>query len=288
MALLSCPRYGAIVSETSIGPLLKRWRAARRMSQLELALTAGVSARHVSFLETGRSRPSRDMLLALAGVLEVPLRDRNALLQVAGFAPAYRETALDDPGMAGIRQALELLLSQHDPFAAAAMDGAWDIVMANQGYVRFLALLRPGRPVPAPLTFLARPRLNAMRLLFEEGGVRDHVANWPNVARELLLRLDREATSGNTRAAALLSELSTRPGVPSDWRQPDLDTPLALVLPVEVRLGEHTLRFFTTLTTLGAPQDVTLQELRIESFHGADAPTIAIVKAMAGSSDART
>ena len=267
--------------ETTVGPLLRRWRTSRRMSQLDLALTAGVSARHVSFLETGRSRPSRDMLLALAGVLDVPLRERNALLQVAGFAPAYRETALDDPGMADIRQALTLILAQHDPFPAAAMDGGWDIVMANRAYVHFLTALRPGRPAPAPLGFTAAPRLNALRLLFEVGGVRDHVLNWPRVARELLARLDREAAGNSPRAAALLAELSAQPGVPADWRQPDLDAPLALVLPVEVGLGGHCLRFFTTLTTLGAPQDVTLQELRIESFHGADAATQALVHARA-------
>jgi len=269
------------VPEPSIGPLLRRWRTARRMSQLDLALTAGVSARHVSFLETGRSRPSRDMLLALAGVLDVPLRERNTLLQVAGFAPAYRETALDDPGMADIRQALELILAQHEPFPAAAMDAGWDIVMANAAYVRFLAARRPGRPAPEPLSFTRPPRLNALRLLFEPGGVRESLTNWPQVARELLARLDREAASDSERAAALLGELAAQPGVPSGWREPDLDAPLSLVLPVEVRLGPYALRFFTTLTTLGAPQDVTLQELRIESFHGADAATRDLVRALA-------
>jgi hypothetical protein len=217
----------------------------------------------------------------------VPLRERNALLQVAGFAPAYRETALDDPGMADIRQALTLILAQHDPFPAAAMDGGWDIVMANRAYVHFLTALRPGRPAPDPLAFTAAPRLNSLRLLFEPGGVRDHVLNWPRVARELLARLDREAAGNSPRAAALLAELSAQPGVPADWRQPDLAAPLALVLPVEIGLGEHCLRFFTTLTTLGAPQDVTLQELRIESFHGADAATQALVHARAAAIHSR-
>src|SRR5262245_8112103 len=266
----------------AVGPLLKRWRNARRMSQLDLALTAGVSARHLSFLETGRSKPSRDMLLALAGVLDVPLRDRNALLQAAGFAPAYRETALNDPAMADIRQALELILRQHEPFGAIAMDGGWNIVMANEAYVRFLGALAPGVGLPPPLTFAPPPRLNALRLLFEEHGLRQHVLNWPRLARELLARLSREASATDERAQALLQELLRTPGVPSDWREPDIDTPLALVLPVEIALGDFTARFFTTSTTLGAPQDVTLQELRIESFHAADAATARLIRSMAG------
>lgn len=265
----------------AVGPLLKRWRNARRMSQLDLALTAGVSARHVSFLETGRSRPSRDMLLALAGVLDVPLRDRNALLQAAGFAPAYRETALTDPAMADIRQALELILRQHEPFGAIAMDGGWNIVMANEAYTRFLAALAPGTKLPPPMTFAAPPRVNAMRLLFEQDGLRQHLVNWPQIARELLARLSREAAGSDERAGALLQDLLRAPGVPSDWREPDLDAPLSLVLPVAVALGDFTARFFTTITTLGAPQDVTLQELRIESFHAADAATAQMIRAMA-------
>jgi len=266
----------------AVGPLLRRWRNARRMSQLDLALTAGVSARHVSFLETGRSRPSRDMLLALAGVLDVPLRDRNAMLQAAGFAAAYRETALNDPAMADIRQALELILRQHEPFGAVAMDGGWNIVMANQAYVRFVAALAPSLKLPPPLTFAPPPRLNALRLLFDDAGLRQHVVNWPRLARELLARLSREASATDERAAALLRDLLATSGVPDDWREPDLDTPLALVVPVEVRLGDFTARFFTTITTLGAPQDVTLQELRIESFHAADAATATLIRGMAG------
>ena len=265
----------------AVGPLLKRWRNARRMSQLDLALTAGVSARHVSFLETGRSRPSRDMLLALAGVLDVPLRDRNALLQAAGFAPAYRETALTDPAMSDIRQALELILRQHEPFGAIAMDGAWNIVMANEAYTRFVSALAPGMKLPPPMTFAAPPRVNAMRLLFEQDGLRRHLVNWPQIARELLARLSREAAGADERAGALLQQLLRTPGVPGDWQEPELDAPLSLVLPVAVALGDFTARFFTTITTLGAPQDVTLQELRIESFHAADAATAQMIRAMA-------
>jgi transcriptional regulator with XRE-family HTH domain len=263
------------------GDLIREWRQRRRLSQLDLAIAANVSSRHLSFVETGRSRPTSEMILHLAEHLDVPLRDRNALLQAAGFAPAYRETALTDPAMADIRQALELILSQHEPFGAIAMDGGWNIVMANQAYTRFLSALAPGMKLPPPMTFAAPPRVNAMRLLFEQDGLRQHLVNWPQVARELLARLSREAAGADQRAGALLQEPLRTPGVPGDWREPELDAPLSLVLPVAVALGDFTARFFTTLTTLGAPQDVTLQELRIESFHAADAATAQMIRAMA-------
>lgn len=262
----------------AVGPLLRRWRTSRGLSQLDLALAAGVSTRHLSFLETGRSRPSREMLLALSTVLDVPLRERNALLQAAGFAAVYRETSLDDPQMAGMLQALRLILRQHEPLAAVAMDRNWDVVMANEAYTRFLGMLMPAAPLPAPFAVAPRPRLNALKMLFDPRAVRPHVLNWPRLARDLLMRVHREAMAGASRA--LLDELLSCPEVPADWREPDLAAPPSLVLPVELRLGEWTARFFTTLTTLGAPQDVTLQELRIESFHAADAATEQLVRAM--------
>jgi transcriptional regulator with XRE-family HTH domain len=272
----------SVFAPPAVGPLLRRWRAARRMSQLDLALAAGVSSRHVSFVETGRSKPSREMLLVLSTVLDVPLRERNALLQAAGFAAVYRETALDDPEMAGMRQALELILRQHEPFGAVAMDRHWDVVMTNAAYVRFLGVLLPGAAAPAPLSVAPRPRLNALRMLFDPGALRPHVVNWPRLARDLLMRVHRESAAGaDERAATLLTDLLAYPDVPADWREPDLETPPSLVLPVELRVGGRTVRFFSTLTTLGAPQDVTLQELRIESFHAADPETEQLVRAMA-------
>ncbi|HET8644791.1 MAG TPA: helix-turn-helix domain-containing protein, partial [Vicinamibacteria bacterium] len=198
-----------------VGPLLRRWRNTRGLSQLDLALAAGVSTRHLSFLETGRSRPSREMLLALSVVLDVPLRDRNALLQAAGFAAVYRETRLDDPRMSDIRQALELILRQHEPFAAVAMDRHWDIVMTNESYGRFVRLLRPQAPVPAPFTVASTPRLNALRMVFDPGGLRPFILNWPRLARELLMRVHREASTGEL-SAALLQDLLAYPEVPAD------------------------------------------------------------------------
>jgi transcriptional regulator with XRE-family HTH domain len=270
---------GAAGAATEVGALLRRWRTARRLSQMDLALAAEVSPRHLSFLETGRARPSRQMLLVLGSALDLPLRERNALLLAAGFAGAYHETGLDEPRMAAMRGALELILRQHEPFGAVAMDRHWNIVMVNVAYARFTgALLGAGLPA---LTVVPAPRPNALRLLFDPQGFRPHVVNWEQVARELLLRVRREAQwSGDPATRALLADLLAAPGLPPAAREPDVEAAPSLVVPVELRLGEASARFFTTLTTLGAPQDVTLQELRVESFHAADAPTERLMREM--------
>ncbi len=250
------------------------------MSQLELALAADVSPRHLSFLEGGRAKPSREMLLRLSRALDVPFRESNVLLQAAGFAAVYRETSMNEPEMEGMRHALQLILRQHEPFAAVAVDRQWDIVMVNAPYAGLLAgmLLTPA-PAPAPLTLIPPPRPNALRLFFDPRGFRPHIENWAPVAREILGRLNREVLwNGNGAAGALLRDLLATEGVPPDWRQPELEVAPSLVLPLEIRLGECKARFFTTLTTVGAPQDVTLQELRVESFHPADADTERLVR----------
>ncbi len=268
------------------GRLLREWRQARRRSQLDLALDAEVSARHLSFLETGRAQPSREMVLLLASVLEVPLRERNALLQAAGFAALYRETALFEPAMAEMAAALRLLLKQHEPFAAMALDRHWNLVMANQGYLDVLRLLVGDVLVAGvvPYDVLPTPRINTLRLLFDPHALRPHVVNWEEVAREILGRVRREAAfEGDPATDALLAELTQL----SDLRPAPIGAtlphaPNAMVIPVEIRLGPSTLRFFTTITTLGAPQDVTLAELRVEAFHPADAATEAAVRGLAG------
>jgi transcriptional regulator with XRE-family HTH domain len=271
----------AEIGATRVGQLLRRWRKTRRLSQLDLALAAEVSTRHVSFLETGRSRASRQMLLVLGSVLDLPLRERNALLQAGGFSAAYAETALEEPRMATMRGALELILRQHDPFAAVAMDRHWNAVMVNAAYARFAAALL-GADLE-PFTVLLPPRSNTMRLLFDPRGFRPHVVNWEDVAREMLARVQREALwSGDPVTRALLDEMLAAPGVPRGWAEADPEATPALVVPVEVRLGEVVARFFSTLTTLGAPQDITLQELRIESFHAADPDTEQLMRAMGG------
>jgi transcriptional regulator with XRE-family HTH domain len=273
----------AVVETSSFGDLLRRWRDARRVSQLELGLEADVSARHISFMETGRARPSREMVLALSGVLDVPLRERNVLLQAAGYAPMYRETSLDAPEMAQVRQALELILRRQEPFGAIVFDRRWDLVMANAGYLGMAEALLGGPGFAlAPYTVIPPPRPNLMKLLFDPDGWRPHLANWETIARGTLARLQREAARDHDPAtAALLESVLSYPGVPGRWRKPDFDAPQALVIPVELRVGGRTLRLFSTIASLGSPQDITLQELHIEALHPSDEETETFVRAFA-------
>jgi transcriptional regulator with XRE-family HTH domain len=264
--------------------MLREWRLARRRSQLDLALEAEVSARHLSFLETGRAQPSREMVLLLASVLEVPLRERNGLLQAAGFAPAYRETGLSDPAMAEMAAALRLILRQHEPFPAVALDRHWNRVMANEPYLSTLRLLLGGDATfgVAAYEVLPAPRANVLRALFDPSGVRPHIANWDQVARHVLARLRREAAfEGDAETEELLADLVRASGLPA-LSEVLPDGPQAMVIPVEIRAGPRLLRFFTTITTLGAPQDITLAELRIEAFHPADAATEVAMRATPG------
>jgi transcriptional regulator with XRE-family HTH domain len=249
-----------------IGGLLRHWRAARRVSQLDLALDADVSSRHLSFVETGRAQPSREMVLRLAEALEVPLRERNALLLAAGFAPVYRETGLDAPEMAEARRAVEFILAQQEPYPAIVVDRHWNVLLANAAAGRFLSLF-PLADVPPPP--------NAMRLLFHPRGLRPYILNWEEVAGGLIQRVHREAAGGPPDAGtkALLAELLGYPGVPPRWRTPELDKPPAPLVTIVYGWGDRRLRFFSTVTTFGTPQDVTLQELRIECFFPGDDAT---------------
>jgi transcriptional regulator with XRE-family HTH domain len=260
-----------------VGPLLRRWREARHLSQLELALEAGVSARHISFLETGKASPSRQMLLSLSGVLDVPLRERNVLLQAAGFAAVYRETGLDNPRMGQIKSALEIILAQQAN-SAVAFDRYWNLVMVNAPFVGLLELCLGHPPEGlAPLTLVTEPRWNLMHLLFDPKGVRQFIVNWEQVAKALLNQAYRTADWARDEAMQkLLDDLFAYPGVPARWREPDLDAPQSVLIAYEMTIRGKTGRFFSTVTTLGKPQDVTLQELQIEAFHPADAETAAM------------
>jgi transcriptional regulator with XRE-family HTH domain len=250
----------------NIGLLLRQWRAARRTSQLDLALEAGISARHLSYVETGRAQPSREMVLRLAEALQVPLRERNTLLLAAGYAPLYSETSLNIPEMAEARRAVEIILAQQEPYPAIVLDRHWNILSSNAATKRFLSLF--------PECVLSEP-LNGPRLIFHPQGLRQFVENWDDVAWRMIQRVHREAVSNPTDLAtrALLDELLNYPGVPSQWRMPDLDRAPGPLLTVNYRLNNHTLSFFSTITTFGTPQDITLQELRIECFFPSDEST---------------
>jgi transcriptional regulator with XRE-family HTH domain len=266
---------GAALQPGGVGPLLRRWREARHLSQLDLALEAEVSSRHISFLETGRAEPSRAMLLTLAHVLDVPLRERNFLLLAAGFAPIYGETGLDDPRMAHVRTAIEIILKNNEPRSAYAHDRHWNIVMANQAFIKFVTIILGRAPAGLePLRVAREPRLNVLRLVFDPESVRKVIVNWATVAKSLLNEAGRRlAWARDDVLKKLIEEMLNYPGVPARWREPDLEAPRDLILPTELKLGGRSVRLFSTLTSLATPYDVTLQDLQIEAFYPADAET---------------
>ena len=268
----------AVESESAFGRLFREWRTRRRVSQLDLAVEAGVSSRHVSFIETGRSQPSREMVLMLARVLDVPLRDRNELLMAAGYAAMYRATDLDSPALEQARRALDFMLRQQEPYPAIVVDRSWTLLKANNGAVRLVE------------TFVADPPAasewggNAMRLMFHPLGLRPHIVNWEAMAAALIQWLHRDVLSGlgGAETRQLLNDLLAYPGVPPRWRTLDLDVSTAPFLAIDFRKDDLHLRFFSTLTTLGTPHDITLQELRIEAFFPADAETEEAARRMVG------
>ena len=252
---------------TRVGPLLQYWRKTRSLSQLALAHEAEVSPRHICFLETGRAKPSREMVMLLSNVLDIPLRERNALLLAAGFAPVYAETRLEAPELGAVQAALRAILSQQEPFPAVVINRHWDIVQTNEAAQRFFGLLLGERASAGPA--------NVVRMMFNSNGLRPFVSNWEAVAEALIQRVHREAVGGVTdpATARLLEEVLAYPNVPKRLRRLNLGAPSVPVIPVCFRKDEHAFNFFSTVTTLGTPQDVTLQELRIECFFPADAAT---------------
>ena len=256
------------VVPSSFGVLLKDWRVTRRMTQEQLAFAAEVSTRHLSCVETGRAQASREMVLVLGSALDVPLRDRNALLLSAGYAPVYRETDLSAPEMEPIRKAVDFLLARQEPYGAVVVDAAWNLRQANRGAARMFGALLEGRAMPAE-------GANILRMLFEEDGLRGICLNWEEVASAVLERAQREALLEGPRSAAakVVDEVLSMPGVRVGLQKRSLATALPLVIPVHLRLGDGEVRLFSTLTTLGTPADVTAQELRIESYFPADDAT---------------
>jgi transcriptional regulator with XRE-family HTH domain len=254
--------------ESAFGRLLRDWRSRRRVSQLDLAVEAGVSSRHVSFIETGRAQPSREMVLTLAGVLDVPLRDRNDLLTAAGYAAMYRATDLEAPAMDQARRALDFMLRQQEPYPAIVVDRSWTLLKANGGAVRLVETF-------ADPSAASEWNGNAMRLMFHPRGLRPHIVNWEAMAAALIQWLHRDVRSGlgGAETRRLLDELLAYPGVPPRWRTLDLDVSTAPFLAIEFRKGDLNLRYFSTLTSLGTPHDITLQELRVEAFFPADVET---------------
>lgn len=277
-------RNGTSIEPSGVGPLLRRWREGRHLSQLELALEAEVSSRHISFLETGRAEPSRAMLLTLANALDIPLRERNLLLLAAGFAPIYGETGLDDPRMAQVRAAVEIILKNNEPRSAYAHDRHWNIVMANRAFIRFLTKVLGEAPAGLePLRVTPAPRLNVLRLVFDPSRVRKVMVNWETIAKSLLNEAYRRlAWAHDDALRSLVAEILSYPGVPQRWHEPDLDAPRDLILSTELKLDGSILRMFSTVTTVATPNDATLQDLHIEAFYPADAETEKLLASAAG------
>ncbi|QNK65544.1 helix-turn-helix domain-containing protein [Variovorax sp. PAMC26660] len=259
------------------GVHLRHWRTHRRLSQLDLAQEAEVSTRHLSYVETGRAAPSREMVLRLAERLEVPLRERNALLVAAGFAPMYRQRSLDDPAMASARRAVDLVLKGHEPFPALAVDRHWNLVAHNA----MVPMLMEG----AAPELLQAP-INVLRLSLHPDGLASRIANLAQWRTHLLERLQQQiAATGDVVLQALHDELGAYPAPMVSHDLPAIDTELsAVAVPIQFVTPNGVLSFISTITIFGTPVDVTLQELAVESFFPADEQTAAALTALAAQS----
>jgi transcriptional regulator with XRE-family HTH domain len=252
-----------------VGTMLRDWRNRRRLSQLDLALEAGVSARHLSFIETGRSKPSAEMLAQLAEQLDIPLRERNALLLAGGFAPAHAEHDLADPEMGPVREAIDRVLAGHDPYPALVVDRHWGLVAGN----RALELLTAGAA-----EHLLEPPVNALRLSLHPEGMAPRIVNLGEWRAHILEGLGRRAVvTGDPALFALHEELAGYPG--GDGAEPPDLAVAEIATPLRIRAGEEELAFLSTLTRFGTAVDVTVSELSIESFFPADAHTAEYVRA---------
>ncbi|MFJ9682455.1 helix-turn-helix domain-containing protein [Streptomyces sp. NPDC101194] len=293
-----------VALDTGVGPLLRSWREQRRISQLELALRADSSARHISFIETGRSRPSEDMILRLAEHLDIPVRERNALLVVAGYAPRYAQTALDDPALGALREGMERLLQGYDPYPALVVDGMYNVVAANRG----IAMLLEG-----VAGHLLVPPLNAMRLTLHPQGLAPRIRNLREWRADLLAQMERQialarsaelrelyeevagypapdstgtaescgdaATAGapgiggNSRGIVGITDRNGDNAGPGDDKAVGPASPLPFALPMHIEHGGQVLSFVSSIATFNTPMDVTVAELAIETFLPADRAT---------------
>jgi len=267
MNALQARRGSEAASKSSpFGRMLKDWRSRRGFSQLDLAVAARTTQRHLSFIESGRTTPSRDMILRLSATMDLPLRQQNALMLAAGYAPAWRERNLSAPDLSVVNRALDYMLAQHEPYPAFVVDRRWDLLRSNRGAVKlteFLTGLAPAHAASEPV--------NLAIALVSPDGLRPFIVNWEEVILYFLRGVQADAQAdGMPETAELLNRLLTFPDVPvlSDVLPSyEGDSP---VLPIHFRRGDTSLRLFTTIATLGTPRDVTLQEVRIEFFFPMD------------------
>ena len=264
---------------TSFGSGLRWWRARRGFSQLELAGAAETTQRHLSFLESGRAGPSREMILRLAAALDLPLRQQNALLLAAGFAPAWRESPLSAPELARVNSALDFMLAQQEPYPAFVVDRRWRLLRANAGAGRLVEFLTG----PAPAAAAPAEPVNLAVALVSPDGLRPFIVNWEEVALYLVRGVQADAIADGTRETAeLFTRLLAFPDLPALSRIPGPGEARAPVLMIHFKNGDTSLRLFTTIATLGTPHDVTLQEIRVECFFPMDDATATSFQNWAG------
>lgn len=267
--LNTMPKSKHRTAANEVGALLRQWRGARNKSQMEASLDAGVSQRHLSFIEIGRSIPSRETLIGIAEALEIPYRDRNSLLLAAGYAPLYKDAGWDEAELRSVTGALNRMLRQHEPYPALVMDRYWTVLQTNTAAPRFFNSF---------VDLAARPQpRNLLHLMFDPAGMRPFVANWEEVARTLIQRVYRESVGGviDKTSQDLISTLLAYPGTKPEWRSPvgqgaPSDLP---VIPIRLMKDGETLSYFSMLTTLATPQAIATQELRIESMFPMDEAT---------------
>ncbi|HTD02605.1 helix-turn-helix domain-containing protein [Undibacterium sp.] len=272
----SASGHGAVAASrdryfSDFAAALRYWRDRRGYSQLRLSTESTISQRHISFLESGRSQPSKELILKLGTVLDIPLRQRNVMLLAAGFAPAYQERKLSDPELKSVKQALDFMLAQQAPYPALVVDRLWNLVMTNGPaamMMKWLLEMPDNQPLP-------REGVNVLKLMLDPAGVRKYLVNWEEVCADLLHWIQREAMSDGpgSEATHLLEELIALPGIQAATQTPNLDMRALPFLAMTIKKDDVELKLFTSITTMGTPHDVTVHELRIESFFPADAAT---------------
>jgi len=264
-----------MVTPRPVGTLLREWRQRRHRSQLDLALEADISTKHLSFVETGRSQPSREMVLHLSELLEIPLRERNAVLVAAGYAPTYPERAFDDPALAAARRAVDLVLTGHDPFPALAVDRHWNMIAANDATRRLMAGIDAAMLIPP---------MNVLRLSLHPDGLAAQIRNYPQWREHLLVRLRHQIqATADPILAELAAELESYPmPAGATGETGSADEFGGVVVPLRLQTPAGVLSLFSTTTIFGTPVDVTLSELALEAFFPADAATAELLRRLAG------
>jgi transcriptional regulator with XRE-family HTH domain len=269
-----------IPTKNELGALLKQWRGLRGRSQLEISLDTGISQRQISFIESGRSVPSRPTLMGIAQALEVPLRERNALLLAAGYAPLYSDVAWNSDEMKSVGKALERVMAQHEPYPAIVMDRYWNVLLTNGAAPRFFNCFIDMSKRPHPR--------NLLHLIFDPKGMRPFIANWETLAKTLIQRVHREAVGHivDQKTRDLVADLLAYPGVQPNWRAPEMPSTLPMI-PVSFFRDGATMNYFSLITTVGTPQTIAAQELRVECLYPADDGTEALHEKLLAASSVR-